>query len=186
MSPICLPGFSPYEAIALLIEEPDAASRRIELQPRGYSSAQWDWVGEPGAALGSYKVQATQGSKQAEATFNVRAAASPRMVALEPRNGPPGMLFRIALAGFQPRQTVALVLYRSLDYGDAGDSEYMTDLPPAQTDESGQVIYELHTEPDDLPARYAVVDRASTHIYRWSDDESDYFGLTQGAQFVVR
>jgi hypothetical protein len=97
-------------------------------------------------------VTATQGALRATNSFTVQRPSAPRSL-VRPEVGRPGSIFRVALAGFQPHQTVVLHLYRHLS---AGSFVYATLLDQVTLNEQGEAIYELRTAADDPESRYAV------------------------------
>ena len=146
--------FAPNQDIAVQVRRPDGTVWRERVRTDDQGTGHWNWTSVPGDPLGTYTVTATQGTRQAVGTFTVRAAAQPRVLVL-PNAAPPGGTFRIALAGFQPRQNVLLRLYRlnreSVRY------RYATTLGSVQMDERGQAIYTLRSQTDDPLTEYLVV-----------------------------
>lgn len=102
--------------------------------------------------VGAYAITVTQGEETAATNVNVTLPHQPVVEALDPSDAPAGSTFRFAVASPTPGQTVALDLYRGIDYA--------TTLPPARTDGSGRFVYELPTLADDPPGSYCIRTRA--------------------------
>lgn len=102
--------------------------------------------------VGAYAITVTQGEETAATSVNVTLPGQPVVEALDPSDAPAGSTFRFAVASPAPGHTVALDLYRGVDYA--------TTLPPARTDGSGRLVYELSTLADDPPGSYCIRTRA--------------------------
>jgi hypothetical protein len=155
---ICLWGFTSGAKVTIMITRPDGASEQV--------SPHDDQLFLPGDPLGDYSVVASDGERQATGTFVVRPASTPRVWVLGDRpemiwnaeKGAPATTFRIALMGLPPNQSVPLYLY---GIGPNGSSSawpwaYLAKLPAAQTNENGEALYSLSTQPDDPAGSYLV------------------------------
>jgi hypothetical protein len=159
---ICVDGFLQGQDIDIQVLLPDGTTRGLDSANLAASNgtsaggAELIWTSLPGDPVGEYTITATQGERQAAATFNILPASEPRF-AVVPRTGPPGTTFQIQLVGFPPNQEVAIHLYRLEDRV----WRYTTSLPTSdtriQTDERGQATYELATQADDLATAYMLV-----------------------------
>ena len=98
--------------------------------------------------VGAYAITVTQGEETAATSVNVTLPSQPVVEALDPSDAPAGTTFRFAVASPASGQTVELDLYRGVDYA--------TTLPPARTDSSGRVEFELPTLGDDPPGSYCI------------------------------
>ena len=154
---ICAPGFSPEGEVRFKIARPDGVVERKRVWTDRHGVGAWERASMPGDPLGTYRVTARQGGLEVQGSYTVRPASRPNSL-ISPRTGVGGTTFRIALAGFEPREQVSLHVYRlSTDgwVGDHGD-DYATTLI-AGADERGEAIYELRTRPTDPAMQYLVL-----------------------------
>ncbi len=112
---ICFSGFDASKAIGAVVTLPDGTQRteftntRPADPPREKSFRVF--LAFPPDPLGQYQVQATQGSLSATGTFTIRAPTRPNVEPLLDEVGR-GDSLPVALSGFDPREKVALRLYR--------------------------------------------------------------------------
>jgi len=155
---ICFDGFKSDKDIHIQIILPDGNVRRNR-ENEIYSGSGFGWRILPGAPLGRYTINATDGSSSATTSFTVEAASQPTMFVIN--DDVPGAPIRIALAGFEPYQTVPLYLYKHRDNDVCGNNadtcyRFSSSLPPAQVDEHGEAVYSLNTAVDDPLGEYLV------------------------------
>lgn len=152
-TPFLFEGFAADRELAVELTWADGRVEPRSARANDFGVFILEWASLPGDPLGVYSIVATQEALKATGTFTVRAATE-RQGVVVPRTGPPGTAYRIALAGFAPRETVAARLYRLVGR-DAG--QYVTSLGPTTMSERGEGIVELRSGPDDPAGEYYVV-----------------------------
>ena len=156
---VCFPGFTPRTPVDVAVTPasgPVRNARATDFSPGG--AAYLELYAVPGDPLGTYAIEARQGSVRAESTFLVKPASRRHFLVLPPASVPPGTTIRFALAGFPPDSSVLLSLYAGSRY-DA--PKYLTEIGPATTDGDGQSTFELQTASGDPPGPYCVAYRTS-------------------------
>lgn len=154
---VCFPGFLPRTPVEVAVTPASGPARNVravEFSPFG--AAYLELYAVPGDPVGTYTIEARQGSLRAEDTFVVTPASRRHLVVLPPTSVPPGTTIRFALAGFPPDSSVLLSLFAGSRY-DA--PRYLTEIDPARTDGNGQSIFELRTGSGDPPGPYCVAYR---------------------------
>jgi hypothetical protein len=133
---------------------PDGASKREVIQPGSDGVGRWVWSTAPGDSVGTYTVAATQGTRRVAGSFEVKPTPAPA-IHVRSRRDSPGTTVEILLAGYPPRQTVRLRLYRLI----RGLSTfwYFADLPDVPVDDRGQATSTLTIQPGDPEGAYAVL-----------------------------
>lgn len=162
---ICISWIAEDQSVTVRVLLPDGSEQQFEilaLEP--FEPDCFPWVVRPGDPLGQYQVVVRQGDQETASTFLVRAPTAPNKVVV-PKDAlsvaaytPPSTVFQIILAGFHPRQRLALHLY--LDGHNCQGipcAGYYSSLPEVEMDEMGQAIYEVRTSSDDPPGSYHVV-----------------------------
>ncbi len=163
---ICLSGFAKGRPVRVSVRRPDG--RDVDRQAafeRAYGLHTLSWTPLPGDPLGRHDVTATQGATTAQASFSVRRSPIPRVRPLDDYV-PPGRPVRLVLAGFEPRQLVALHLYRARG-GSSERFSYLTTIN-ARMDRRGEALYRFPTDPDAPRITYLV---------RFSKQAQDTFSL---------
>lgn len=145
---VCVSG-SAAGTVSVHVGLPDGSVRPLAPPDSGGTTTLVVAVLDP---LGTYDITAAQGAGSTTTSVEVTLPDQPVVEALGPSDAPPGTTFRFAVASPAPGETVALDLYRGVDYA--------TTLPPARTDGSGRVVYELSTLADDPPGSYCIRARA--------------------------
>jgi hypothetical protein len=165
----CFSGFVKDQPLQVEVARPDGAlwHGSVPADPR-FGPEALSWVTLPGDPLGTYRVTATQGDKQARSSFTLRAASA-RHIVVFPQDRrligadlPAGAAIQVALAGFQPDQRVALYLYALTTEPNCATVPptcwvYRAALPPSQMDALGQAVATLLTQPDDPDGTYRIV-----------------------------
>lgn len=145
---ICVDG-SAHGPVAVQARLPDGQVRELAQPDNDGATRLVAAVLDP---VGAYAITVTKGEETAATSVNVTLPNQPVVDALHPSDAPAGSTFRFAVASPAPGQTVVLDLYRGVDYA--------TTLPPARTDGSGRLVYELPTLADDPPGSYCIRTRA--------------------------
>jgi hypothetical protein len=189
----------------LYIRDPSLSSRSTDMRnydadtaPDGGTRPEWwatgigpiiDFDPLPGHAFGDYRVDVTQGSFHGTGTFTVNPASEPHMRVLAGRTLP-GDTIRMILTGFAANQRIPVNLYAGPGDMAAANSTpfgaYLTTLLTSPTDQYGNVLYELKTEPDDVPGYYVVQNGAEHSFYasrsftlgkdpRWFQEPDEHF-----------
>lgn len=151
-------GWRRDQPVTYEITRPDGS--HLAQTPDEAGNPSWSIV--LGSPLGRYAVTARQGAHKLTGTFLVSARTQPSpstwavapLVRVLPRYGPPGTRFRVALAGFDPRQVIRLHLYRGV-YG--GNPFYKTTLGSVEADDRGEATYDLVTRTEDPDGDFLVV-----------------------------
>lgn len=114
---ICLLSFAQGAPIEVVVTRPDGSqSVRLVRHDPEYSFPSWTFLAYPPEPVGLYRVVATQGTDTATGTFTVRAPHRPSVEPLR-ASARVGTPLPFVLAGFNPRENVAIYLYRFV--GDA-------------------------------------------------------------------
>jgi hypothetical protein len=140
---ICLRGFAPDQSVSAQVTRPDTvvdATEVVSTTNRGIAGLLYESL--PGDLLGVYTISATQGALQATTTFTVTAPTQPRIL-VTPPSGPPGTIFQVVLAGFEPVQLVPLHLYYNTSYIPPADP---LQQPIVQVDYQGTGVFLLETQ----------------------------------------
>lgn len=146
--------FAPSQDLAIEIRQPDGTTMQYQNRTNDLGNGEMDWFSVPGEPLGVYTVTATQGPRRATGTFTISAPSAPTVVVF-PSSAPPGAEFRVALAGFPPRQRVPLRLYRDIG-GVRAAYWYVGTTAVVTTDERGQAQSNLQMQPNDPIDRYLL------------------------------
>jgi len=122
---------------------------------------------------GLYQWRASQGGFVAKLDVEVQARESPRIRMLEPLSGPPGTVFRIALAGFEPGMSVDVAVYRGpplAQLGSGPTSWINLGTISLKVDAQGGGSYELPSTAVDHFGVYCFVPPNGYVCYAQGDD----------------
>ena len=151
---ICFPGFSGKKELRVEITAPDGLKTENVIYPNEFIFVPiLEWLIVPGDPLGTYKVNATQGTVKAGGSFTVVPATEPRLLTLPSTSSIPGGTFRVAFAGFPANSEVGVYLYRN----EGGLWTFQTTMPQARMDQRGEAVYEVRTVREDPPGGYCLV-----------------------------
>jgi len=170
---ICFLGFDPTQEIDASIQASDGTVVASDQVPIFQLSGAGTWrltvyPEDPIVPNETYTVTGSQGAV-AVATLPLVVTSPERRIAVKPpSSGPPGTTFSVALAGFDPGESVPLYLYSCRGAGAIQTCTFLRGLPQAQMDENGQGLFSIPTLPDDPVGGYAVG-----------------FGTAAGATFVL-
>jgi hypothetical protein len=170
---ICFIGFDPTQEIDGSIQASDGTVVASDEVPIIQLSGTGTWrltvyPEDPIVPNETYTVTGTQGAATV-ATLPLVVSSSERRIAVKPPfSGPAGSTFSVALAGFDPQESVPLYLYSCQGAGAIQTCTFVRDLPLVQMDENGQGLFSVPTSPEDPPGGYAVG-----------------FGTTAAATFVL-
>jgi len=152
----CLLGFAAGTPIGVAITDPAAGMRRwsVPATPIGRFIV---WASGPGDPVGTYRLEARQGTTSARLSFRLDHRLGPPLLRVV--NGtadgvrpPAGSAVRVALAGFAPNQVVRLLVYR----GPAQSlGNYITSVD-TRTDGHGERLYLLQTARSDPRTCYIL------------------------------
>jgi hypothetical protein len=163
---ICLLRFRSGTPIEVTIRSPTGRLDRSTAPapcPGGDCASEVDWAALPGEPLGDYEVTAVQGSLSAHAKIIVERSREPNLMVIggvtdEQRRVTvqPGQTIGIAIAGFQPRQSISLLFYHTPNFAPYPDNLRFRAWTPVETDASGAAIFQLRTVPSDPQGCYVV------------------------------
>ncbi len=170
---ICFFGFDPTQEIDASIQASDGTVVASDQVPIFQLSGVGTWrlfvyPEDPIVPNVTYTVNGSQGAVAAAPVSLVVTSPERRIAMKPPASGPPGSTFSVALAGFDPGESVPLYLYKCTGAGAIQTCTFVRDLPQAQMDENGQGLFSIETLADDPPGGYAVG-----------------FGTDAGATFVL-
>jgi hypothetical protein len=170
---ICFFGFDPTQEIDASIQASDGTVVASDQVPIFQLSGVGTWrlfvyPEDPIVPNVTYTVNGSQGAVAAAPVPLVVTSPERRIAMKPPSSGPPGTTFSLALAGFEPGESVPLYLYSCTGAGAIQTCTFLRDLPQAQMDENGQGLFSIETLADDPAGGYAVG-----------------FGTTAAARFVL-
>ena len=170
---ICFFGFDPTQVIDASIQASDGTVVASDQVPISQLSGAGTWrlfvyPEDPIVPNVTYTVNGSQGAVAAAPVSLVVTSPERRIAMKPPSSGPPGTTFSLALAGFDPGESVPLFLYKCMGAGAIQTCTFLRDLPQVQMDENGQGLFSVPTLPDDPAGGYAVG-----------------FGTTAAATFVL-
>lgn len=143
---ICPAGFDDTSTVRIRVTDPAGNVREHFAGPAG--ETQWFWAAHPGDRLGSYRVEASQGTTRVLRSFRLRAASSPR-IWIQDYFSSPGDTIDAMLAGFEPQEKLRLDVYYTADKRLLSIPSYRTSVL-ARVGIDGTGIHSLPTSYDDV------------------------------------
>jgi hypothetical protein len=158
---ICLYGFDPGQAIYTSIQtsDGDVVTAKDVLVSQLNNAGTWGLFIYPEEGIvpdEAYMVTASQGDLAATPVALVVTSSEQRIAIKPPASGLPGTTFSVALAGFDPGQSVSVFLYECESSGVPVTCNFDRELGSVQMDETGQGLFSLPTSSGDPPGRYVV------------------------------
>jgi hypothetical protein len=150
-----LSGFEPNQVVELYVHGPEGpVLEKVRVHLDDFGDGEWETLIDTFWASGEFEVYVVrEPSLLGYAKFTIQEPPAPRIVVI-PQDGPPGQVFRIIMAGFQPGERVPVHLYRQTGQD---QWEYLTSLPFAQMDARGQnPLHRVPTQPGDPEGDYMV------------------------------
>jgi hypothetical protein len=155
---ICFSLFDAQQVLTVFTPLPDGSTEQHNLSLDIPLGDRFVWYPLPGLPLEDVTVIASQGTRHASAQFRMQLASRPFLVVLT-KQGVPGTVFRVALAGFGADEQLPLYLYR-LETNECVLGSlcwiFLTTLLHVSVNSRGEATFDLVKERDDPIGEYLI------------------------------